>query len=324
MNFMVRRATPDDAQVIIDFMDRVAGESNNLTFGTGEFPIRNASDEAELIRRQAANDGFMLLAVLQRSRKNGGPELVGYLTVDVGEHPRTRHRAEFTVAVSRVYWHQGVGRRLMEYAVSEVEANQEIEVLSCRVRSNNEHAIRLYEQFGLEATGTDRGLLKVDGGLVDATVMSRVFHRVAPTQGKPFFYLDNILEALDFANDEAIWYACLETGETCLAMEDGWLSDDDEAFDPDEAEGTWVELPNRFEIDDWGTMRDFADLQEAGLRNRLLNIIHHRSAYGNFRDECARCGMLSDYYVFRDRRHRRVAIAWLERNGCEWTEGRRP
>ena len=323
MNFVVRQATPDDAQTIIDFMNRAAGESDNLTFGAGEFPVQDASDEAELIRQQAASGGFMLVAVLQRSRKNGGPELLGYLTVDVGERPRTRHRAEFTVVVGRAHWHQGVGRRLMEYAVSAVEANQAIEVLSCRVGSSNKRAIRLYEQFGLEATGIDCGLLKVDGELVDATVMSRVFHRVAPVQGKPLFYLDDVLEALDFANDATTWYACLETGETNLVLEHGWVSDD-EAFDPDEAEGTWVKLPGRFEVDDWGTMRDFADLQEDGLRNRLLDIIHRRGAYGNFKDECARCGMLSDYYAFRDQRHRRVAIAWLERNGCAWTEGRRP
>ena len=179
MNFIVRQATPDDAQSIIDFMDRVAGESDNLTFGAGEFPVRDAPDEAGLIQRQAASGGFMLLAILQRSRKNGGPKIVGHLTVDVGERPRTRHRAEFSIVVSRTYWHQGVGQRLMEYAIFAVEANQAIEVLSCRVRSNNEHAIHLYEQFGLEATGVDRGLLKVDGELIDATVMSRVFSAVA-------------------------------------------------------------------------------------------------------------------------------------------------
>lgn len=324
MNFVVRQATPEDAQAIIDFLDHVAGESDNLTFGAGEFPVRDASQEAALISRQAEGGGFTLLAILQRSKKDGGPKLVGHLAVDVGDRPRTRHRAEFAVVVSRAHWRQGIGTRLMEYAIGEIERSQTIEVLSCRVRSDNERAIRLYERFGLEETGIDRGLIKVGGSLVDATVMSRVFHRANPEQGRALFYLDDILEAIESANDQMVWYACLETGETNFWMDGDWVGWDEESFDPDEAEGTWVALPDRLEIDDWATMRDFADLQHDALRNRLLDIIHRRGAYGRFKDECARQGCLNDYFAFKDSRHRQIAIAWLERNGCAWTEGMRP
>lgn len=155
--------------------------------------------------------------------------------------------------------------------------------------------------------------------------MSRTFHRATPEEGKPFFYLDDILTAIDEANDNMTWYACLETGEVeCVFDDDMFGLSGEDGFDPDEAEGTWVLLPDRFDIDDWATMRDFANCQNDTLRNRLLDIIHRRGAYRNFKDECDRQGLLDDYYAFQDRRHREVAVDWLERNGCVWTEGRRP
>lgn len=60
------------------------------------------------------------------------------------------------------------------------------------------------------------------------------------------------------------------------------------------------------------------------MYQRLMDLIHRRGAYRNFKDECARRGILQDYYAFQEEWHRRVAIDWLEARGCAWTEGRRP
>lgn len=322
MNFVVQNATNEDAQDIVDFWNLVADETDNFTFGKDEFPIQDAAHMIDHLEQQARKGGFTMIARLQRSKKNGGPRLVGVLSVDVGDRPRTRHRAELQVAVARDYWRQGIGRRIIEYSIGTIEGDQAIEVLSCRVRSDNTKAIRLYEQFGLEKTGVDRGILKVGDTLVDATVMSRVLHRATAKPGQPLFYLEDVLEAIEGASEHTRYYACLETGAIDCWMDEcmfGTIAED--GFDPETAEGKWAPLPDRYDVDDWGTMRDFANLQDDGLRNRLMDIIHRRGAYGRFKDECARRGLLQEYYAFKDTHYRDVAIEWLERNHCIWTEG---
>ena len=325
MNVVTDRATTKDAQAIANFVGCMAYEPNSVIFGAGELCVRDTTEETTHMERQSAIGGFTLLAQTQRSKKKGGPEVVGLLSVDVDEE--TKCHAGLQLVIAQRYQRQGIGHRLMQFAMANVEREQAIGVLSCRARSDNAQAIRLGTRFGLEEIEIVRGLLNIGGKPVNVNVkvMSRTFHRATPEEGKPFFYLDDILTAIDEANDNMTWYACLETGEVeCVFDDDMFGLSGEEGFDPDEAEGTWVLLPDRFDIDDWATMRDFANCQNDTLRNRLLDIIHRRGAYRNFKNECDRQGLLDDYYTFQDRRHREVAVDWLERNGCVWTEGRRP
>ena len=294
MNVVTDRATTKDAQAIANFVGCMADEPNSVIFGAGELCMRDATEETTHMERQSATGGFTLLAQTQRSKKKGGPEVVGLLSVDVDEE--TKCHARLQLVIAQRYQRQGIGHRLMQFAIGNVEREQAIEVLSCRARSDNAQAIRLGARFDLEEIEIERGLLNIDGKPVNVKVMSRTFHRATPEEGKPFFYLDDILTAIDEANDNMTWYACLETGETNYTSYDSPFDPgDEEYFDPDEAEGTWKPLPDRFHIDDWATMRDFAYRQNDVLCDRL----------------------------FLEKRHREIAIHWLERNGCVWTEGRR-
>lgn len=325
MNIRIADATTADASAIIAFMNRVGGESDNLTFGKDEFFIQDAPEEAKLIARQQNQGGFMLLAWVDISRKKGGPQLVGLLSVDRGARTRLRHRGTLMLSVLKEYWHQGVGTRLLQQGVVRAESDQTLDVLALEVRSDNAHAIRLYERFGFERTGTNRGLLKIAGTLYDTHLMSRVFHCEEPTTDRPLFYLSEVVDAISEASDELVWYACLDTGE--VAFEFTYDSHDwdvdGESFDPETAEGRWVNLPDRYDRDDMRCMRRFAQLQDEQTCQRLLDLTHRRGAYRNFKDECARYGLLNDYFAFQERHHRQIAIDWLEAHNCLWTEGRR-
>ena len=329
MNIRMADATTADASAIIAFMNRVGGESDNLTFGKDEFFIQDAPEEAKLIKRQQNQGGFVLLAWADISRKKGGPQLVGLLSVDRGTRTRLRHRGTLMLSVLKEYWHQGVGTRLLQQGVARAESDQTLDVLALEVRSDNAHAIRLYERFGFERTGTNRGLLKIADTLYDTHLMSRVFHRAEPTADQPLFYLDEVVDAISEASDDLVWYACLDTGEVaCSFADDSYDWDDGEqedgGFDPETAEGRWVNLPDRYDRNDMRCMRRFAQLQDEQTCQRLLDLTHRRGAYRSFKDECARRGLLNDYFAFQERSHRQLAIAWLETHGCLWTEGMRP
>jgi len=327
LNFQVTDATASDAQAIIDFMNRVGGESDNLTFGKDEFFIQDPETEAANLRQQKERGGFTLLAWEQRSRKKGGPRLIGLLSVDMGTRARLHHRATMMMAVLKEFWHQGVGTRLMQQACARVENNQAIEVFTLEVRPDNEHALHLYKRFGFEETGVNRGLLKVGDSLHDTILMSRVLHRTQPGDGRVVFYLADVVDAIDSASDSLVWYANLDTAEIAATPTDeydDWADEDEDAFDPNEAEENWECLPDRYEIDDMRCMRDFARRQDEATCRTLLDVTHRRGAYGRFKDECARRGLLNDYYAYQDLCHRQIAIDWLESHGCLWTEGRSP
>ena len=68
MNFVVQEARPNDSQAIADYAGRVANESDSLTYGTSETPVRDTSSIASIIERQALGDGFALPAFEQRSK----------------------------------------------------------------------------------------------------------------------------------------------------------------------------------------------------------------------------------------------------------------
>lgn len=327
MNFHIAEATPADAAAVIAFMNLVGGESDNLTFGENEFPIQDAAEEAEFITRQQNQGGFTLLAWADISRKKGGPRLIGLLSVDRGARPRLRHRGTLMILVLKQYWHKGVGTRLLQQGVAQAVNDQTLDVLALEVRPDNAYAIRLYERFGFERTGTNRGLLKIADTLYDTHLMSRVFHRAEPTDGRPLFYLDEVVEAVSEASDDLVWHACLDTGEVACSFTDSAYDWDDGeengSFDSETAEGRWVHLPDCYDRNDMRCMRRFAQLQDEQTCQRLLDLTHRRGAYRNFKDECARHGLLNDYFAFQARHHRQIAIDWLEAHNCLWTEGGR-
>ena len=327
MNIRITDACPDDAAAIIALMNLVGGESDNLTFGRGEFFIKDEAEESAFIERQRELGGFTLLAWAEFSRKRGGPRPIGLLSVDIHERARLRHRGILELSVLKEFWQQGVGTKLMQQAIYRVENNQAIEVLALEVRTDNERAIRIYRRFGFEQTGVNRGLLKVDGELHDTYLMSRLFHRSQPAEGRPFFYLRDVSDAIEEAGDDLEWYACLDTGEIVVRQtfdQYDWSEGVEDDFDPETANKKWEPLPDHFDRNDMKCMRRFASLQSDEVCSRLLSTTHRRGAYRSFKDECARLGLLSDYYAFWGQHCRNLAIAWLEVHGCIWTEGRRP
>jgi cell division protein YceG involved in septum cleavage len=59
----IRKAVLSDAKDIIDYIHKIAGQSNNLTFGAGEFEVTLSQEE--MIEKVSKADNKLFLIVLK-------------------------------------------------------------------------------------------------------------------------------------------------------------------------------------------------------------------------------------------------------------------
>jgi len=147
--------------------------------------------------------------------------------------------------------------------------------------------------------------------------------------------LSDILDGMECQGDEMRVFLDKQTGRTLMLTDDDLHADgpDEDAPARPQWEQALIEqakalqaddgsrfqqLPDRFDIDEWRMMRDFA--VRAGSEDRadaLLDAVHGSEAFRRFKDCVHRFGIAEAWYAFRQERYRRVALDWCEVHGVE-------
>jgi hypothetical protein len=85
--------------------------------------------------------------------------------------------------------------------------------------------------------------------------------------------------------------------------------------------GRFVQLPSKYEINEWQIMSDFVDDRPDGERKEILqDSIHGKGAFRIFRNMIERFDLLEDWYRFKAAAYREKAREWCEENDIEYTE----
>jgi RimJ/RimL family protein N-acetyltransferase len=142
----LRHAEPGDAQQVLAFLNQVAGESENITFGPGEFGLSEEQERAFLQQTAESQTSLYIIAEITG-------EIVGTLTFSTGKRPRLQHAGEFAMIVLRRYWNLGIGSRMLEYLIDWARQIGTIRKINLRVRVDNLPAIHLYERYGFVQEG---------------------------------------------------------------------------------------------------------------------------------------------------------------------------
>lgn len=147
--------------------------------------------------------------------------------------------------------------------------------------------------------------------------------------------LSAILEALEMQGDEVHAFLDRQTGEVVVlsdeelrAAEDGddtsdypdWQKEDlKQASLVNADDGSrFVALPDRFEINEWEMMRDFAlSVEDEAVSVALLGAIQGRGAFRYFKEQVRERGLAENWYEFRAGRYRQIALDWCEEHGFE-------
>ena len=163
----VRYASEHDAAAIVAYVEAIAGESDFLTFGPGDFGM-TVEQEVEFLKSLAdRSKGMMLKAAV-------GEEVVGLALLNRAVRPRVRHVADLGLSVRKAFWGSGIGAALCTTIFAEGK-RVGVTKIALRVRADNERAIRLYERLGFAHEGRLAGTFLVNGIEFDELVMGLRF-----------------------------------------------------------------------------------------------------------------------------------------------------
>lgn len=163
--FLIRPATDEDAQSLIDYLNQIGGESDFLLAGANEFRI-SVEEEKKFLREMNENPNNLF-----RIAQCGG-EIAGVVSLKALSSKRVAHNCELGVSVRKKYWHQGVGTVLMEAAIDYARTSGTLKVIHLMVFSSNVNAIALYQKLGFVTVGVNKDYIKINGSYQDAVLMN--------------------------------------------------------------------------------------------------------------------------------------------------------
>lgn len=161
---IISRGAPEDAAAVVDYLDRIAAETDFLSFGAGELG-RTVTQQADDIQGFTdPSKGLMLKAVIDS-------ELAGLIVIHRKRRPRMHHRGELGVSVAQKFWGLGLGRDLCEAAIVESRHIGLTRIELC-TREDNARALRLCEDLGFQIEGRLQGAFRVGAVEYDELVMA--------------------------------------------------------------------------------------------------------------------------------------------------------
>jgi RimJ/RimL family protein N-acetyltransferase len=166
-SYVIRPAHPRDAAALVALAEEVVAEPEGWLVSDGGW--RTVTDERRYLR---AIRRYSDAAVFVAEGKGG---IVGRLSLGRDPHPASRHVADLGLMVAPGARRQGIGRALLEQAVS--WANEAgIRKLELHVFPHNDAAIALYEQFGFRREGYRKEHYRRGRDFVDAILMAYDVH----------------------------------------------------------------------------------------------------------------------------------------------------
>lgn len=124
--------------------------------------------------------------------------------------------------------------------------------------------------------------------------------------------LNKVIEAVDYVSDSMPSFYVIPE-ERIITVSQG------EAQKLPYDENDLIRLPDRRDVDDYGNMERFIErVEDETIKEWLSNAITGRGAFRMFRAALERFHMLNEWYDYRERCHRVLAMDWCEQNGIEY------
>lgn len=130
--------------------------------------------------------------------------------------------------------------------------------------------------------------------------------------------LQDVIDAIESAMDENLYFYYIPEEKIILYSELNreWYCDFELPEDIDDMEDDLIALPSQYERNDYHIMEQYiVQVTDETAYKWLENSIHGRGAFRNFRATLNRFGLTSDWYAFKDKAYREIAIEWCNTYG---------
>jgi RimJ/RimL family protein N-acetyltransferase len=154
---ILRSPEISDAEEMLDYLYKSAGETNNLSRYPEEIST-TLEDEKKYILRQLESEKSFDIGAFVDGR------LVGNATVfGLGNKIKTLHRAGYGIGILKGYWNMGIGTMLTKYCLEKAK-ELGYEQIELSVVGDNIAAINIYEKNGFKLCGTIENAEKLKDG----------------------------------------------------------------------------------------------------------------------------------------------------------------
>lgn len=148
--------------------------------------------------------------------------------------------------------------------------------------------------------------------------------------------LSDVIEGLESQSDESSSFLDKRTGEVILMTDYAMRSaEENEPYEevPDwEKElvsiareiladtGDYIQLPTRYDIDEYSIMENFCmSLEKKAIGDILYDLISGSGAFRLFKDAIYKYGVEDEWYQYRDNAMKELAIEWCRQNNIEFS-----
>ena len=159
----IRAAESGDAQPLVELAGQIGGEEGAWLLTTDAW--RSVAEERRYLRAVRRHPGAAVYVV-----EDAG-HIVARLSLARDVHPASRHVADLGLMVAASHRRRGVGRALLDQAVTWADSVG-VRKLELHVFPWNQPAIALYESFGFEREGVRKAHYLRDGVPVDVILMA--------------------------------------------------------------------------------------------------------------------------------------------------------
>lgn len=162
LDLNIRRGTVEDVIQLVSLIDKCAGQSDFLTFDSGEYVTNEIQRDIVMELSQDGN-GLLLVAEIMG-------QLIGTLTFRRGKRPKVSHAGEFGLIIEQEHWGMRIGKFLIQELIQWAN-NIGVRKINLKVRDDNKRGRALYKALGFVEEGRlQRGLFS-RGVFYDALLM---------------------------------------------------------------------------------------------------------------------------------------------------------
>lgn len=163
---LLRNATEEDAEMLIDYLKTVCGETKFLVKEPEEITMTPEQEKAFINNQNNSDHSILLLGFVD-------DKYVGNCSLTGNGGSRYKHRVSMGIALYQEYTGMGIGRAMIQKLIN-IAQEKGYEQLELEVVADNERAIGLYKSMGFEIFGTFPNNMKYkDGTYADAYWMMK-------------------------------------------------------------------------------------------------------------------------------------------------------